>query len=266
MNVAYCCIEPWLLKNFAKYFNLMDSSKLEKNKFDLFVMGSHGFKTLGEVGIMLNEVEWFIRTGKIKKIVYLSGYSVYKPNKSGIYTEKDVKEPNSFVGLVNHIIEESLKFYSNKYKELKVAIFRLFNIYGPFQEKGYIVPDVIEEVINGDNVIRIGNLKKVRDFVYVEDLISALKIVNDKFEKSFSVYNIASSEPLSIRKLVERVIEISGKKELKIVFDPSKIRVEYDYDYAVGDNKKIEKELGWKPKYDIEEGLKLTYYWYLGKE
>lgn len=265
MNIAYCCIETWLLKNFSKYFELTDFSKLEDNKFDLFVMGPHGFKTLGEVGIMLNEVEWLIRIGMIKKIVYLSGYSVYKP-KSGVYTEKDVKEPHSFMGLVNHIAEESLRFYSNKYSELKVVVFRLFNIYGPFQEKGYIVPDVIEEIINSNTVVRIGDLKKVRDFVYVDDLINALKIVNDRVEKSFSVYNIASSEPLSIRKLVERVIEISGKKELKIVFDPSKIRVEYDYDYAVGDNKKIEKELGWKPKYDIEEGLKLTYYWYLGKE
>jgi GDP-4-dehydro-6-deoxy-D-mannose reductase len=137
------------------------------------------------------------------------------------------------------------------------VIARPFGILGPGQNPAYAVPGFVEKIAamvrkGASRVLQTGNLEVVRNFVDVEDAVSAYTLLMDKGDPG-KAYNIAAAESISLKDLLERLREISGI-DFDIRTDPSRLRpVEPRFDKV--DSTRI-RRLGWRPGYPLASTLK----------
>ena len=131
---------------------------------------------------------------------------------------------------------------------------RLFLCYGPGQDKMRYLPHLLSRCLSNDE-IEISPGEQLRDYCYIDDVVHAifLSLTND--DASGRVFNIASGIPVSIRYVVERVVDLigSGVPNFGAVpyRDGESMELYADIDLA-------EKILDWKPKIGLLEGLKRT--------
>jgi len=260
-------VEKWLTHHLQRSFSLNYTEQLKHSNYSAFdpeLPYLIGFEYLGEftdVGSLGDVLQLAAQSGRMKTVIYLSSYGVYAPKK-GSFGETDVVCPKNFVGTRAAMLEDMLVYLANRYS-LNLTILRLFNPYGPYQLSPYVVPTVLEKIACSGTV-NIGDSEKVRDFFYISDLIDLLTLLIEKNPKGIDIWNVGSAIPMSISSLITKAQEVTGG-ECDVLFDATKLREEYDYDYAVADITKIKEELGWEPKVSLEEGLALAYQWILGR-
>jgi len=260
-------VEKWLSPHLERVFSIKYTEQLKHSNYSSFdpeIPYIIGFEYIGEftdVGALGDVLHLAAQSGKLKTIIFFSSYGVYAPKKSS-FKESDIVCPKNFVGTRAAILEDILVYLANRYS-LDLTILRLFNPYGPYQLSPYVVPTVLEKIACSGTV-NIGDSEKVRDFFYISDLIDLLTLLIEKNPKGIDIWNVGSGIPISISSLITKAQEVTGG-ECDVLFDATKLREEYDYDYAVADITRIKKELGWEPKVSLEEGLALTYQWILGR-
>ena len=137
--------------------------------------------------------------------------------------------------------EELCKFYNQNYN-VPITILRIFNLYGPGQQTGFVIPDIASQL--GNEKIILKNPYPKRDFVYIDDVAEAIR--KSLKRMSQGVINIGSGKSYSIREVVEKITE--GRK-IKFMQEGEKSDI-----YA--DISKAGKILDWKPETSLEEGLK----------
>lgn len=140
---------------------------------------------------------------------------------------------------------------------LKTTSMRLFNVYGPRQDStpyGFVVGIFIKRLLNGEPPIIYGDGFQTRDFTYIEDSILPTIIAAENDDANGEVFNIAAGKPVTILDLAESVIELCGKK-LEPIFEPER---DFEIRHRFADISKMRTILGYKPEYDLKEGLKLT--------
>ena len=104
-----------------------------------------------------------------------------------------------------------------------------------------------------------GDGKEKRDFLYIEDLCSAINNIMKKQNTKFDLVNVSYGKAFSVRNIVEKIKIIMGKN-YGIFFDRKKPNIKID---ILIDNSKMIKKYKWKPKFSIENGIKKTVFWYL---
>lgn len=133
---------------------------------------------------------------------------------------------------------------------------RIFNVYGPFEGKSRLMPAVICSILNNEDV-KVSECTKIQDYLHVFDIANG---VVDLFESNVqSAVNISSGTPVKLRVIVEKISEIMNFKG-KILFGA--IPTNFDEPFVVGSNEKLTKEVGWKQKISLEEGLIQTINWW----
>jgi len=142
---------------------------------------------------------------------------------------------------------------------MPVSITRCSNNYGPYQFPEKLIPLMINNCIKGKDLPVYGDGMQVRDWLHVYDHCSAIDVVLHKGVDG-EVYNIGGNNEKANIELVILIIKNLGKSEGLIKF--VKDRPGHDRRYAI-DNTKITTQLGWKPAYTFEEGIKETIEWYL---
>lgn len=136
--------------------------------------------------------------------------------------------------------------YQRKYHVI-TRIVRMFNSYGPGMrlDDGRVVPTFIMKALQNDPITLIGGGQLI-SLCYVDDMVEAiLKVL---LSNSLAPVEIGSSEQVTIRRLAEMVIELTGSKSSLVVIP------EYVQSERLPNNSKI-YELGWKPKVDLVAGL-----------
>jgi GDP-4-dehydro-6-deoxy-D-mannose reductase len=109
-------------------------------------------------------------------------------------------------------------------------------------------------------IIEVGNLHPFRDLLDVEDAVDAIWLASTKGTPG-ETYHICSGKKIQIRELLERSLRFS-KKEIKVIENAPHILRRSDEDIVIGDNSKIQSELGWKPNIPIHRTLqKMFDYW-----
>lgn len=156
--------------------------------------------------------------------------------------------------------------YAHTYN-LAAVVTRCANLYGPGDNNfSRIIPDTIRSIISNKNPIIRSDGTPLRDYIYVEDAVSAyLLLANALYVNRNSVsgeaFNIGTGKPISVLKLVNLILEISGKKNLKAeILSKNKIKGEIDRQYLSID--KIRRVLKWHPRYSLTDGLNITLGWY----
>lgn len=150
--------------------------------------------------------------------------------------------------------------------QLPVVITRFANIYGPGDFNfSRIVPDTIRSVIAGKNPIIRSDGSPERDYLYIEDVVDLYLLLGREIEKTRGeIFNAGHKKPVSVLNLVKTILNLAGRKGLKPVIT-GKGNPHGEIDRQWLDGAKVEKVLGWKPKFDLENGLKKTLDWYLNQ-
>ncbi len=146
---------------------------------------------------------------------------------------------------------------------LPITITNCSNNYGPYQNPEKFIPRMITNVIDGEKIPIYGDGKYVRDWLHVNDHCRAIDKVVKHGEPGETYCVGGLKKDISNLKLAKMILSILGKDENWLEF--IKDRPGHDRRYAV-DWSKINKELDWKPKYSLKQGLKQTVFWYQENE
>jgi len=176
----------------------------------------------------------------------------------------DILNPRYSYGGGKILCELMTVNYGKKFFE-KSIIFRPHNVYGPNMGWEHVVPNFITKIFNNSlnnnsSEIKLdiqGKGDETRAFIYIDDFIDGLLKVYDKGE-NLNVYNIGTTNEISIIDLANKIAKYFEKK-IKII--PGKIQKGSTKRRCPNINKI--SNLGFSPKYTIEEGIKLTADWYI---
>ncbi len=145
---------------------------------------------------------------------------------------------------------------------LPVTISRCSNNYGPYHFPEKLIPLMIIRALNNEKLPVYGNGSNVRDWLHVKDHCSAINLII-RNGKPGEVYNIGGHNEKTNLEVVKAILQTLGKPESLIEYVTD--RPGHDLRYAI-DPRKIEEELGWKPEFRFETGLKQTIDWYLANK
>lgn len=193
------------------------------------------------------------------KFLQVSTDEVYGAlGETGMFVETMPLMPNSPYSASKASADMIVRAYNETFG-LPVNITRCSNNYGPYQFPEKLIPLIINNCLKNKDLPVYGDGMQVRDWLHVSDHCSALDTVLHK-GKEGEVYNIGGNNEKANIEIVRLIIRTLGKTEdlIKYVKD----RPGHDRRYAI-DNTKITTELGWKPAYTFEQGMKETIQWYL---
>lgn len=143
---------------------------------------------------------------------------------------------------------------------LPVVIIRPFNTYGPRQSARAVIPTIITQALNNQQ-IHLGSLSPTRDLNFVYDIVAAFVCVAGSADAVGTVINIGSGKEISISELVKKISSLMSK-EITVAQESNRVRPEKsEVERLLCDNRKAYRMLGWKPKIDLDEGLSITIQW-----
>ncbi len=166
------------------------------------------------------------------------------------------------------ISKSALDFFSSVYcsaYRLPVFISRSFNHIGPGQSERFVISDFARQIALIDKdmqepVIMVGNVESCRDFLDVRDAVKAYNYIINRGIKG-QVYNVCSGEKRKISDLLDILISLSKKRNIKVEIDRSRFRA-IDVKTIYGNNGKLKAHTGWSPEYSVEQSLEDTLdYW-----
>lgn len=212
----------------------------------------------------LNILEYSRLLNKQVKILIIGSSECY-----GQITSRDRVHENHSCSPVNHYgiskyLSEKIALKYNNYENLDIFCTRSFNHSGPGQREGFVLIDFTKQIADielgrKEPKLFVGNLEVVRDFLDVRDVVRAYVTIMYKGTYG-GVYNVCSGEGVFLSNILNYLIGLIGRKDVKILKSKQKIR-SIDNPYVVGDNSKL-KSLGWDKKWKIEDTLKDVYkYW-----
>lgn len=201
---------------------------------------------------------------KIKRFHHVSTDEVFGelPLGKGKFNEKTPYDPRSPYSASKASSDHLVRSYYHTFG-LPVTISNCSNNYGPYQDTEKFIPRMITNVINGGKIPIYGDGKYVRDWLYVEDHVRAIELILKKGKVGETYLVGGQNKDVNNLTIAKEVLKIFGKTEKDIEF--VKDRPGHDRRYAVNWSK-INKELGWKPKYVFRDWIKQTVKWYKDNE
>ena len=198
----------------------------------------------------------------VEKYIQISTDEVYGTlGETGYFSESTPLQPNSPYSASKAGGDLITRAYFETF-DLPVNITRCSNNYGPYQFPEKLIPLMISNALEGKKLPIYGDGKNIRDWLHVYDHCQAIDLVLHE-GKLGEVYNIGGHNERQNIQIVKLILDALGKDESLIEFVAD--RLGHDRRYAI-DADKIRNELGWKPKYTFETGIKETIQWYLDNQ
>ena len=190
---------------------------------------------------------------KVKKIVFISsGGTVYGKEVSCPISEDTATNPISAYGIQKVTIEKLLYLYHHLHG-LDYRVIRLSNPYGPYQRPNGILGAVTtftHRAITGQEIVVYGDGRVVRDYIYIDDAITAIiNIANG--ESKYKTFNVGSGNGTSVKELLEQ-IETTLKCKLNITYAEER-KVDVPINYL--DVSRYESQYGTLCKITLQEGI-----------
>lgn len=258
-----------------------ESNKDDKNSFDEVYqlaadMGGAGYIFTGDndANVMTNSATVNLLTCQyatlfnVKRVFYSSSACVYpeynqmdpdnpKCEESSAYPAA----PDSEYGW-EKLFSERIYFAYNRNHNLNVRVARYHNIYGPegtYKDGKEKAPAAlcrkIAEASSEDTIEVWGTGKQTRSFLYIDDCLDAT-IKLTRSDDFMGPVNIGSEEMISINNFAKMIVTLSGKSiAINNIPGPTGVNGRNS------DNRLIKEKLNWEPKYNLSQGIKLTYEW-----
>ena len=207
---------------------------------------------------------------KVKKYFFSSSACVYNASKQKKTFIDGLKESDAYpadpedgYGWEKLFSERMCRHFSEDFG-IDTRVVRYHNVYGPEgtydggREKApaAICRKIVQAKIDKKNIIDVwGDGEQTRSFMYIDDCIKGTKMIFNS--KSQDVYNLGSSEQVSINQMIDLIEEIAEYK----------VKRNYQLDKPKGvrgrssDNNKILRDFNWQPSISLRDGLNKTYKW-----
>ncbi len=180
-------------------------------------------------------------------IVYASAYVYGAPQRLPIDEAHPVMVNNPYA-FSKFMGEEACRFFSSSFG-VEATLLRIFNIYGPGQERHFLIPTILEQILDPQiKEIVVADLGPRRDYLYVDDLIDAIMAIAG----IGGVFNIGSGRSCSVRELIEGALAATGVDK---PFRDRGERRQNEVDDVIADISSICRRTGWSPRTTLQRGL-----------
>ena len=245
--------------------NLAAESHVDRSILDPFSFAKTN--VLGTLSLLQACKNYWNTDLKNKLFYHVSTDEVYGSlGSKGFFSEKTNYDPHSPYSASKASSDHFVRAFYDTYK-LPIVISNCSNNYGPNQYPEKLIPLFINNIINKKPIPIYGDGKNIRDWLYVDDHISAINLIFHK-SKIGKTYNIGGNNEITnneiahilIKKLDEKLKRTKGESLnlIKYIED----RLGHDRRYAI-DSSKIKNELGWISKNTFKIGIEKTIDWYL---
>ncbi|MBO3799318.1 MAG: NAD-dependent epimerase/dehydratase family protein [Candidatus Brockarchaeota archaeon] len=197
------------------------------------------------------------REQKVKRIVYASSSSIFGKTSSMPINEEYPTNPSSPYGATKLAGEKYCLSFHDVYG-IDVVCLRYFSVYGPRGRPDQVIYSMAYRMLTGKRPVVYGSGEQRRDFTYVSDVAEATLLAAETEGIAGEVFNIGFGKDFSINEL------------LKILFNTMSVdgvEPEYlesykgDFERTLADNSKAQRTLGWRPKVNLEEGVRRFVEW-----
>lgn len=205
-----------------------------------------------------------------KRFYHISTDEVYGSlGETGFFTEKTPYDPHSPYSASKASSDHLVRAYHDTYN-LPVVISNCSNNYGPNQFPEKLIPLFINNIRNNKPLPVYGKGENVRDWLYVVDHAQAIDVIFHRGTDG-ETYNVGGHNEWTNIDLIELLCQIMDEKLGRTQGESAKLityvkdRAGHDLRYAI-DSTKLQRELGWVPSLQFEEGIRLTIDWYLNNQ
>ena len=188
---------------------------------------------------------------------------------TGMFTEETSYDPHSPYSASKASSDHFVRAYHDTYG-INAVISNCSNNYGSHHFPEKLIPLSINNIKNNKSIPIYGKGENVRDWLWVEDHARAIDVIFHK-AKAGNTYNIGGHNEWKNIDLIHLLCKIMDRKLNRAEGESAKLityvtdRAGHDLRYAI-DSSKLQRELGWQPSLQFEEGLEKTVDWYLANE
>jgi UDP-glucose 4-epimerase len=186
-------------------------------------------------------------------LVFASTAAVY-PDRPGPIDETCAPGPIDVYGRTKLAGEELVAEFGAS-TGARVRIARIFNVVGPRETNPHVVPELIDQLRTGSNVVRLGNLETRRDYIDVRDVAAALARLVSVDGSADATFNVGSGRSVSVAELVQACERVLGRT-VEIESVPGRRRAQ-DRAELVSDAARLRAATGWEPRWPLEETLRI---------
>jgi UDP-glucose 4-epimerase len=198
------------------------------------------------------------------KIIYAGTRQIYGKPMYLPVDEKHLLQPTDVNG-INKMAGEWYHILYNNVYGIKTVSLRLTNTYGPRMrvrdDRQTFLGIWIKRLIEREPLQIYGDGRQVRDFNYIDDVVDALLSAALAEKANGCIYNLGSSEVINLKDLAVLMIAVNGSGSYEMIPFPGE-RKKIDIGDYYSDYSYIQKELDWRPKVDLKEGLGKTINFY----
>ncbi len=210
--------------------------------------------TIGTLNVLTAAKDYDARKVIITSTSEVYGSAVYVPIDEG--HPKQPQSPYAASKIAADAI--ALSFYHAF--ELPVAVVRPFNTYGPRQSDRAIIPAIICQSLT-KNEISVGSMTPMRDFTFVADTVEGMIRTGESEKSVGQEINLGSGREISVGDLIATIASLIGRK-VEIRQTEGRVRPrKSEVERLLSNNTKARQILGWEPKVELDEGLRLTIEW-----
>jgi len=206
----------------------------------------------------------------VKQVIFMGSTTAY-PASDDALSENTLFQDQPYksyfvVGNVKRITEILGTIYSDsqlKDRAINFTSMRLTNVYGPHDKfdpkKSHVLPALLKRVVDRMDPFEVwGDGQEVRDFIYVDDAVSAIEHVMEHSPQGTNAYNIGSGVGCTVNDIMNKLFELENfHPEINRLSDkPSMIP------FRMVNVDKAKQDLGWQSSISLEEGLRKTLTWY----
>jgi len=202
------------------------------------------------------------RDHKVRRVVYAASSSAYGDQPELPKREAMAPDPLSPYAVAKLVGEYYCQVFTRVYG-LETVSLQYFNVFGPRQDPSSQYSGVISRFISmllaGQQPTIYGDGEQSRDFTYVSNVIDANLRAVESTAAVGKVINIANGERVTLNALLETVKKLTGQTSIEAVYAPKRIG---DVRDSLADITLARSALGYQPRIDLEEGLRLTINWF----
>jgi nucleoside-diphosphate-sugar epimerase len=215
----------------------------------------------------VNTLEAVMAEG-VKRFIYVSSISVYGQQDPGKPIIEDAyPQPKVLYAITKYSGELLSLRYSELFNKLDVRIVRISSIYGPMErptKTRHVLSYIYEwctAAVLGKTVEVWDDTNLKRDFTYVDDTVDGIILVSFTSSPKYKVYNISSGKPFSLLEVLNTIKKIEPSFQFSLVSPIGKEGSMRTIPLGPLDITRAQLELGYKPKYNLENGLRNYIEW-----
>ena len=207
-----------------------------------------------------------LRTEHLTPRIILVGsgeqYGMVRPEENPVREDCPFRPANPYA--VSKITQDLYGYQYFLAYQLPIMRTRSFNHFGPYQAATFVIPNFARQIAlieagKADPILLVGNLEAQRDFLPVEDVITAYLAIAD-WGQAGKAYNIGSSQARSIRSILDLLLSFA-RVPIEVREDPTRLRP-VDVPLLEADTSRLSLHTGWYPTTPFEAALQRTLdYW-----